>query len=113
MHGDDRTWKLVCCLYGEVFLAVADLRPGSRTFKSVFTRRFQAEEGWQALIPPGCVNGHKCLSEFSLFAYKQSHTYTGAQNQVSVRWNDPALRIPWPGPDPILSERDRLAPLTA
>jgi dTDP-4-dehydrorhamnose 3,5-epimerase len=28
-----------------------------------------------------------------------------------VRWNDPELAIPWPVADPILSDKDRDAPL--
>ena len=29
----------------------------------------------------------------------------------SVRWNDPELALPWPVADPILSDKDRDAPL--
>jgi dTDP-4-dehydrorhamnose 3,5-epimerase len=30
-----------------------------------------------------------------------------------IRWDDPTLRIPWPIPSPVLSERDRNLPLLA
>lgn len=110
MHGDEHTWKLVSCLFGEVFFVVVDLRSSSRTLKAMFTKKFTAEDGLQVLVPPGCVNGHQCLSEVSLFAYKQSSPYEGSEKQLSVRWNDPSLAIPWPLRNPILSDRDRLAP---
>src|ERR1035437_6865858 len=109
LHGDDHTWKLVSCLFGKIFFAVADLRHSSPTFKSVFMKKLVAEEGLQVLVPPGCVNGQQCLSEFSLFAYKQSAIYNGGGNQLSVRWHDPLLAIPWPNQSPILSDRDRMA----
>jgi len=109
LHGDERTWKLVSCLVGEVFLAVADLRSSSPTFKATFHLQLKAEDGLQVLVPPGCVNGYQCLSEFAIFAYKQSCVYTPGQ-QLTVRWDDPSMAIPWPVEDPILSDRDRTAP---
>ena len=109
LHGDQHTWKLVSCLVGEVFFAVADLRSSSPTFKATFHGQLKAEEGLQVLVPPGCVNGYQCLSDFTLFAYKQSCVYAAGQ-QLTVRWNDPSIGIPWPAQDPILSDRDRTAP---
>jgi dTDP-4-dehydrorhamnose 3,5-epimerase len=29
----------------------------------------------------------------------------------TIRWNDPALEIPWPVENPILSDKDKGAPL--
>ena len=110
LHGDDITWKLVQCIAGKVFLAVADLREGSPTYKKTFYITLDGEKHEQILIPPGCVNGHQCLGEQSLFVYKQSVRYSGAGRQMTVRWDDPQLNIPWPMPQPILSDRDAEAP---
>jgi dTDP-4-dehydrorhamnose 3,5-epimerase len=110
LHADFLTWKLVQCLWGEVFFAVADLRRQSPTYGKAHWTTLHAESGRQILVPPGCGNGHQCLSEQCLFAYKQSRIYSGAAGQLSVCWNDPALAIPWPISDPILSPRDLAAP---
>jgi len=106
MHGDDVTWKLVQCVAGEVFLAVADMRKESPTYRNSIHLTLNSEIHTQVLIPPGCVNGHQCLSDHSLFVYKQSVPYSGAHRQITVPWNDPSLNIPWPLPNPILSARD-------
>ena len=34
-----------------------------------------------------------------------------AQGEFSVRWDDPELAVDWPISDPIVSEKDRRAPL--
>jgi dTDP-4-dehydrorhamnose 3,5-epimerase len=42
--------------------------------------------------------------------YKCTSFYRPEQ-EFSVRWDDPELDIPWPVSNPILSEKDRDAPL--
>jgi dTDP-4-dehydrorhamnose 3,5-epimerase len=106
LHGDKKTWKLVQCLYGEIFFAVVDFRKGSSTYKKHETFILTSKNRMQILIPPGCVNGTLCLSEECIFAYKQSEIYSGSENQFSIRWNDPKIDINWPITNPILSKRD-------
>ena len=109
LHGDQLTWKLIQCLQGSIFVAVADMRINSPTYLAIETFELNDQNRMQLLIPAGCVNGHLCLSETCILSYKQSRFYTGAVQQISVRWNDPLLNIPWPVPDPVLSERDQQA----
>lgn len=110
LHGDSRTWKLVQCLWGEFYLVVADMRRDSPTYLAWEGFYLNDRNRTQVLIPAGCVNGHLCLSEQCLFSYKQSEYYSGADNQLTVRWDDPALAITWPVRDPLLSVRDASAP---
>jgi dTDP-4-dehydrorhamnose 3,5-epimerase len=49
-------------------------------------------------------------SEAAQVEYKCTAVYDPAAD-FSVRWNDPELAIPWPVADPILSDKDRDAPL--
>jgi dTDP-4-dehydrorhamnose 3,5-epimerase len=111
MHGDLVTWKLVQCIVGEVYLVVADLRADSATYLNWEAFAINEKNRTQILIPAGCVNGHLCLSDKSVFAYKQSQIYSGAEKQISAKWNDPKLNIYWPVADPILSARDQFAKL--
>jgi dTDP-4-dehydrorhamnose 3,5-epimerase len=113
LHGDERTFKLIQCLHGRVYLVVVDLRAGSATFGRWESHDLSAQERIQLLIPPGCVNGHYVHEDKSVVAYKQSTYYQGAATQRSVRWNDPQLGISWPSTTPLLSERDAQAPLLA
>lgn len=111
LHGDDRTFKLMQCLHGAVYLVVVDLRAGSESFGRWESYELSADDRRQVLVPPGCVNGHYVREEKSVVAYKQSTYYEGAGEQRSVRWDDPSLAIDWPSSAPVLSERDAHAPL--
>ncbi|MEM9596173.1 MAG: dTDP-4-dehydrorhamnose 3,5-epimerase [Acidobacteriota bacterium] len=109
LHGDDRTWKLVQCLRGEIYLVVVDMRADSPALRRWQGFRLDDRNRHQVLIPAGCANGHYAVSD-CIFSYKQSELYRGAQHQFTVRWNDPALGIDWPVTEPLLSDRDRTAP---
>ena len=119
LHGDRRTWKLMQCLTGELFLAVVDLRPDSSAFGDWFGLRLAADRPRQVLVPPGCVNGHLVLRDSALL-YKQTEYYRGASAQIALRWNDPQVAIEWPLGElseledpPVLSRRDADNPLLA
>ena len=108
LHGDAHTDKLICCMRGEIFLAVVDARVSSETFGQIETFHLTEDRPTMVFIPAGCLNGHLCLSEKCLFFYKWSQKYDGIENQVTVKWDDPELRIPWPIiTPPILSPRDQ------
>lgn len=109
LHGDDKTWKLIQCLYGEVYFVVADLRKNSSTFLQWQSFTLNDKNRMQVLVPAGCANGHLSISEKCIFSYKQSQYYSSDKNQFSIRWDDPALNIFWPIQNPILSQRDSSA----
>lgn len=111
LHGDAKTWKLVQCLLGEIYLVVVDMRPKSATSPKWESFAINEKNRKQILIPAGCANGHLCLSEKCIFSYKQSQLYSGSHNQFTVRWNDPKIGVWWPITEPILSVRDGSAPL--
>ena len=109
LHGDGKTHKLIQCLFGEIYVAVVDMRKESQTFLQHETFSINDKNRIQILIPAGCANGHLCLSDRCIFSYKQSEYYSGMENQFTVRWDDPVLGIFWPIKSPILSKRDALA----
>jgi dTDP-4-dehydrorhamnose 3,5-epimerase len=106
LHGDSKTKKLIQCLYGSILLAVADLREESPSYLKSHLFVLDDKSRHQVFIPEGCINGHYVLSDRCIFSYKQTEIYSGAKNQISVRYNDPWLKIPWKITDPIISERD-------
>ena len=109
LHGDDKTWKLVSCIYGSLLEVVVDMRESSDTYLEYDMFSINDKNRSQILIPPGFANGHLVMSDFGIFNYKQSTLYTGASTQFTVKWNDPKLNIPWPIDSPILSSRDKNA----
>jgi dTDP-4-dehydrorhamnose 3,5-epimerase len=110
LHGDDRTWKLVQCVFGSFYLVVVDYRASSPTYLRHQTFSLNDKNRTQVLIPSGCANGHLCLSDYCVFSYKQSSSYRGSDAQFTLRWNDPDLGIYWPISNPILSVRDSECP---
>ncbi|MCB1647750.1 MAG: dTDP-4-dehydrorhamnose 3,5-epimerase family protein, partial [Pseudomonadales bacterium] len=62
--------------------------------------------------PPGYAHGFVVLSESADFQYKCTEYYY-PEDEISVRWNDPDIAIEWPVNDPVLSDKDRNAPLLA
>lgn len=110
LHGDDVTWKLVSCLYGEFYLVVLNYDVDSPQYGQWESFILSADNRYQVLIPPKHVNGHLILSEHAMFHYKQS-TYYNRERQHTVMWNDKQFDIWWPIPNPILSERDSNTPV--
>ena len=109
LHGDNKTWKLVSCVYGSLLQVVVDMRESSDTYLEYDMFSINDKNRNQILIPPGFANGHLVMSDFGIFSYKQSTLYGGASKQFTVKWNDPKLNIPWPIDNPILSSRDKNA----
>jgi len=106
IHGDDRTWKLISCLQGAFYLVVLNFDRESDQFGQWISLTLSRENMLQVLVPPKFGNGHLILTDEAMFHYNQSHRYRGAENQFTIRWNDPMFNIQWPTNNPILSQRD-------
>lgn len=98
--------KLVYVLVGEIFDVAVDLRAGSPTFGQWEAIILSGKNKAQFIIPAGFAHGFCALSDEVLFAYKCTDFYS-PQNEVSVKWDDPDLAIPWPIVNPILSTKDK------
>ncbi len=102
--------KLVRCVEGAVWDVSVDIRLDSPSFGRHVAIELTAENFHQLYVPRGLLHGFVVLSEFAQIEYKCTSVYD-PQAEFSVRWNDPELSIPWPIDAPILSEKDRNAPL--
>jgi dTDP-4-dehydrorhamnose 3,5-epimerase len=105
LHGDAKTWKLITCPYGKLYLVVVNCIESSPDFGKWDAFVLSDKNHRQVLIPPNFGNGHLVLSDAAIFAYKQS-AYYDAGTQFSYKWNDPRFNIWWPVNNPILSRRD-------
>ena len=106
LHGDDETWKLLSCLFGELYFVVVNYDPNSKYFGRWQSFNLTPQNNTQILVPPKHLNGHLVMSDEAVFHYKLSEYYKGAENQFSVQWNDPRFNISWPTEKPELSPRD-------
>ncbi|NWG25690.1 MAG: dTDP-4-dehydrorhamnose 3,5-epimerase [Pseudorhodoplanes sp.] len=104
--------KLVTVLAGAVLDVAVDVRRGSPTFGRHVAVELNADNRRQMWVPRGFAHGFCVLTESADFFYKCDAYYSRADEHV-VRWDDPALAIAWPLAEPMLSPRDRDAPLLA
>jgi len=104
--------KLVRCTRGAAFDVAVDIRPGSATRGTWVARTLTADGADALYIPPGFAHGFQTLEDGTEIFYQMTTSYRGDLAR-GMRWDDPAVGIAWPLPDPILSERDAQLPLLA
>jgi dTDP-4-dehydrorhamnose 3,5-epimerase len=101
--------KLIRAVEGEIFDVAVDVRVGSPTFGRWVGVTLSAENFRQCYVPAGFAHGFCVLSQIAQIEYKCTDLYDPA-DEIGVAWDDPAIAIPWPVREPILSHRDRHHP---
>nr|WP_296986450.1 dTDP-4-dehydrorhamnose 3,5-epimerase [uncultured Desulfovibrio sp.] len=101
--------KLVSVSLGKVFDAAVDIRPGSPTLGQWYGVELTQDNQWQLWVPPGMAHGFVVTSQVAHFHYKCTDYYC-PQDEGSIHWNDPDLAVAWPVTQPLLSEKDNIAP---
>jgi dTDP-4-dehydrorhamnose 3,5-epimerase len=108
LHYDNKTWKLVQALVGEIYLVVLDARPTSPTYGDWESYLITERTREQVLVPPGFANGHyaltDCIFHYNMF-YKDG--YVDSVDHGVIKWNDPEFQIEWPTDNPILQSKDK------
>jgi len=114
IHGDNKTWKLVTCVYGEIFQVVVDCRKDSPTYLQWESFLINKANQQLILIPPNMGNAYYVKSDIALYHYKLAYKgdYIDADGQFTFAWNDASINIKWPTSNPILSDRDMEAYFT-
>ena len=101
--------KLIYVPHGEVFTAVADIRPWSPTFGRVETFAFSDQRRFTVFLPAGLAHGYCVTSGTADYVYQVTNYYDGSDTRA-VAWDDPDLSVQWPTRQPLLSERDKNNP---
>ncbi|MDD2240724.1 MAG: dTDP-4-dehydrorhamnose 3,5-epimerase [Kiritimatiellae bacterium] len=105
--------KLVSVMRGAVLDVAVDIRRGSPTFGTFVVAELSEENRHQLYIPEGFAHGFRVLSESADFFYKCTDHYAPG-DEYGVRWNDPALAIPWGDlSTPVVSTKDQQLPRLA
>ena len=108
----DPQGKLVSVLEGEVYDVAVDIRIGSPTFGRWAAVMLTADNKRQFWIPEGFAHGFCVVSEYATFVYQCTALYDRSAD-AGVRWNDAQLAIDWPVAEPLLSDKDKIAPFLA
>ena len=104
--------KLVRVIEGEVYDVAVDVRRGSPTFGKWVAITLSGDNFRQCYIPPGFAHGFCVVTPIAQVEYKCTDLYDPA-SELGIAWNDPALGIPWPVREPLLSGRDQQHPTLA
>ena len=109
MHGDNKSWKLTTCLYGEMYFVVVDARPESENYLKWDSIILDNKSRKLILTPPQFAIGFLVLSDQALLNYMWAYEgeYADVDNQFTIKWNDPKVNIAWPIENPLLSLRDK------
>ncbi len=101
--------KLVRCTTGAIHDVILDLRPSSPTYLSWISVELTASNRLALYVPAGLAHGFQTLVDDTEVFYQISEFYH-PESADGVRWDDPAFRIRWPLPNPILSSKDKQYP---
>ena len=101
--------KLVRCTAGAIHDVILDLRPSSPTYLSWISVELTAANRLALYVPTGLAHGFQTLVDDAEVFYQISEFYH-PESADGVRWDDPAFRIRWPLPHPILSSKDKQYP---
>ncbi|MBQ8015703.1 MAG: dTDP-4-dehydrorhamnose 3,5-epimerase [Clostridia bacterium] len=102
--------KLITCLKGAILDVAVDIRKGSPTYMKWVAVELNEESKKMLFIPKGCLHGFVTLTENVEVSYKVDEFYS-PENDRSVCFCDPEIGVEWGVENPVLSEKDKNAPL--
>ncbi len=104
--------KLVRCARGSILDVAVDLRRDSPTYGQWESHVLDDADHHQLFVPVGFGHGFAVLSEVADVTYLVSSLYD-QEYEVGIAWDDPAIGVDWEVEEPLLSERDKIAPTLA
>ncbi len=113
IHYQERPYqqsKLIKCVKGNIYDVVVDLRTDSDTYLQWKSYELSDKINEWLLIPQGFGHGFQCLCDNCIVTY-QVDQYYNKESDRSIKWCDPQIGIQWPIDNPILSKKDRKAPM--
>lgn len=101
--------KLIWATRGAIYDVAVDIRRGSPTYGAWHGLILSEANKLRFFVPRGFAHGYMTLEPGTEVNYKVDAYYSPA-HEGGVRYDDPALGIPWPGSDPVLSLKDTILP---
>jgi dTDP-4-dehydrorhamnose 3,5-epimerase len=97
--------KLVRCSRGAILDIIIDLRPESPTYLQHTTVELTADNHCGIYIPERFAHGYQALEDETETTYHVGEFYTPG-SEGGLLYNDPLLRLEWPLPVSVMSDKD-------
>lgn len=101
--------KVVRCIRGSLFDVIVDVRKSSPTYGKWFGADLTAENRRMMYVPKGFAHGFLSTSPNTELIYFVSEFYS-PEHERGICWNDPGLKIKWPGKPQVISDKDSALP---
>ena len=95
---------------GAIYDVIVDFRKDSPTYLQHFAVELSNVNHRAIYVPPMFAHGYQTLTLDAEVMYQVDQPYSPA-HEMGLRYNDPALKIPWPMPVTAISEKDQNWPL--
>lgn len=102
--------KFIRCIRGAVWDVIIDMRPDSPTYLQHLGVELSADNGRAIYVPDRFAHGNQALTDGAELLYLMGGVYTPGHERA-VRYDDPAIRIEWPLPVSVISDKDGSWPL--
>ena len=98
--------KIVSVVKGKILDVVIDCRPKSKSFGKHFKTILSEKNCKSLLIPAGFAHGFLTLDKENIVFYGTDN-YRSANNEATINWSDPIIKINWPSGKKIISNKDK------
>jgi dTDP-4-dehydrorhamnose 3,5-epimerase len=105
VHVHCRRWDYVIVLDGQATIGLKDIRREQPSFGRSMAIEVSGREPTVVTIPPGVAHGIFARTALR-YLYGLSVAWTGDDDDLGCRYDDPALAIAWPAGSPLVLQRD-------
>jgi dTDP-4-dehydrorhamnose 3,5-epimerase len=98
--------KLIRCIKGAVLDVVVDIRKDSPTFLQHLAVELSEDNKTMIYLPEGFAHGFQTLTDRAELIYHHTEYFT-PEADAGLNFNDPLLKINWPLPVSVISEKDK------
>ena len=99
--------KLVRCTRGAIYDIIVDLRPESPTYLQHFGVELNEDNQSALYVPERFAHGYQTLTDKTDTSYLVGEFYT-PEAEGGLLYNDPSLKLNWPLPVSVVSDKDQL-----
>ena len=98
--------KLVRCTRGAILDVIVDLRPESPTYLEHVAVELNEDNQRALYVPERFAHGYQALADKTDTSYQVGEFYT-PEAESGLMYNDPRLKLKWPLPVSVISEKDQ------